>query len=400
MEKHHVPVGHQFSFCDYSNLQKKHKKLISKNPNPDSITIVEIKAIEDNLSEIKETAIKSIPQHTNRLLQVVPSLLKFPWVKTNPRELKQRVEKGIVFKEVRSEDISFRNIKATIHYKEGELSDLDRLVYFAIENRFIKYIDFIIQIGFVPISLDQIASDIGYNQRIKISAAIKKLRNTEIETQTKKDRISRKAFLGEEDIIGVKELRAAIENDLMYVVDPKLRKQAQEILDGIKPKTPSISLFSPDQKKIKMIKSNNITSIDLWYLKKLKKTWERTLYLFLWDKKQLHLKYLENHLNGIDVNDYQIRFNITELSRLLDLKPKKVKRKDKVYFDYSLVSKKITKTINTIIDHGGKYAVWANAEGRGKAKTFVFQFPIKDQRQIPKKAIDSKQAFFNKHIKY
>lgn len=374
----------------FIELRNKHKKLVNSKLNESSLK--ELRAIENDLSLLKEANIKSIPHNTMRLLQVDPTICKFPIVKTSPKKIRKKHSKGSTYNEVLEDKISFRHVTGKIRYNAGELSDTDRLVYFSIENRFVKYIDFIMAFGFIPISLSQIATDIGFSNKTMISQSIYRLRNTELEYVLKNSRLKRMKFLGEEDIIATKTLKAAILKDLKIIKNPDVIEQAQEILDNINWKAPTINLFSPSSQKIKMIQSKMTTSIDLWFIKGLKKTWEKTLYLFLWDRQQVSLKWANS--TNFDINDYQVSYNITELSILLDLKPKKKKRKEKIYYDYSDIARKVETSIKNITK-GGKFLVWHQKTGRGISKNFLFQFPTSPQRQIPR-IEDSKEDFFKK----
>jgi len=382
--------GKQLCFEDLQGLQDRHKEYAERNLN--SFDLAFLNEIETEMALQKEKMIKSIAHNSLRAFKALPFFFKLPYVKTKPKQLKTIKKDGTLYKEHRVERISFRSLHGKVTYHEGELSDNDRMVYISILNRFIRYIDFAAYFGYLPLSLEQISEDVGISHRTTINKSIFKLQNTEFEYETGDIKYEKTPLLGQTTSMPTKKLKEAVYKDLLILKNPVISEQAAEILKGINPKSPKINCLSLDLIMVKMILDNFVTTVDMWALKLLNKSYERTLFLFLWDRYQLALN---NFKKSKEKEHLIISLNIMELSALLDLKLKQKKRGNKLYPDYSGMSDKLVQTIDAVCNVA-KFTVWYNIEGQGRIKQFIFQFSITDQRQIPKTIKESKEQLFEK----
>lgn len=288
------------------------------------------------LAPIRNDFIQSIHHPTSRAYKELPQFFKFCLFKNKPQRIAVRDAKGEYLRPIQ-EHISFRGIEAEVIYYEGELGDTDRMVYLAILDEAIRHKEFVREFGKIPFSIDELADKANLPNSSKqrqdwVQESLQRLAST---------KINFRAGLGEnspmqgtfhllENAFSFGKAKAKeeistqlqlIERDPNIVIEyvKTLQRQADHLFDKFKPRTPQLTLVTFNKPLMDAINSNQITTIDMWALKKLERTSARSLFLFLYDVSQWR-----NSKEPLELS-------LLELMKLMDLTPNVQTKKGKEY---------------------------------------------------------------------
>jgi hypothetical protein len=89
----------------------------------------------------------------------------------------------------------------------------------------------------------------------------------------------------------------------------KLQVQAEDLLAKFKPRTPQLTLITFNKPLMDAINGNEITTVDMWALKRLTRNSARALYLYLYDVSQWR------------TSKAPLQIPLIELLQLMDLAP-------------------------------------------------------------------------------
>ncbi len=328
------------------------------------------------LASIKEENIKSIDHPYNRAYKEPFHFFKFPLIKRRPRGVIEKEIDGKVYIEKLVKNINFQGIELEVTYYGGELGDPDRMVWFAVMNNGIRYLEFVKEFGWIPYSSADIARDANFGiQTSKVSRCLKKLRLTDVEFKTPFGNFAYSGAFHMIDTVKTmrtKDLKAQVNKTIKgkdIVADKVLIDQAREILGSIKPKTPKINLLSPHRILMDAIIANQVTTIDYWSVNKLSDVGEKNLYFYFYDIAQWRKSHRPK------------KINIFELLDLTDLKLHIIKRKGKEYINWKRTTNQIETFLKNIQAESKFFLYW---EWVGeKENTWLHVYLDKDARQIP-----------------
>ena len=89
----------------------------------------------------------------------------------------------------------------------------------------------------------------------------------------------------------------------------KLQAQAEDLLAKFKPRTPQLTLVTFNQHLMNAINGHEITTVDMWALRRLTRNSARSLYLYLYDVSQWR------------DSSSPLEISLVELMQLMDLAP-------------------------------------------------------------------------------
>ncbi len=244
-------------------------------------------------------------------------------------------------------------------------------------NNGIRHLAFVQEFGWIPYSRTDIARDAGLGEKRAphVSKSLEKLRLTDVKFKTPFGNFAYNGAFHMIDTVKTsktKDLKAQVDKRIKsknIITDKVLIDQAQEILGGIKPKTPKINLLSFHRTLMDAIIANQITTIDYWSVNKLSDVGEKNLYFYFYDIAQWYKSHTPK------------KINIFELLDLTDTKLQIRKAKGKEYINWKRTINQIETFINNVKSEGKFIIRW---EWIGeKENTWAHVFLNKDARQIP-----------------
>ncbi|MCP3942831.1 MAG: hypothetical protein GY710_15280 [Desulfobacteraceae bacterium] len=329
------------------------------------------------LASVKEDNIKSIHHPYNRAYKEPFHFFKIPLIKRRPRSLIKKTIDGETYVKELTEYINFQGIELNVTYYGGELGDPDRVVWFAVMNNGIRHLEFVKEFGWIPYSRTDIARDAGLGEKraSHVSKCLEKLRLTDVKFKTPFGGFAYKGAFHMIDTIqtiGAKDLRARVKKIIESkhpVADKVLIEQAQEILGGIKPRTPKLNLISYHRNLMDAIIANHITTVDYWSVNKFSDVGEKNLYLYFYDIAQWYK------------SDTPKKISLPELMVLADLKLHIRKAKGKEYPEWKRAKDQIEAFLKSV-DSEAKFILYWEWIGE-KENTWLHIYLNKDARQIP-----------------
>ena len=272
---------------------------------------------------------------TKRAYKELPQFFKCCLFKNHPR--RNRIQgKLSEFIEPIKEPINFRGLVGEVTYFVGELGDTDRMVYLAILNEAIRHKEFVKEFGKIPFSMDELADKAGLSnsgqRREIVEESLLRLMRTELFFKNGtggaylKDRFHliqsytsiEKAKVADEvngrlnTMEGEQNKALSLDEsvpDVFLSSFKKLQAQAEDLLAKFKPRTPQLTLVTFNQHLMNAINGHEITTVDMWALRRLTRNSARSLYLYLYDVSQWR------------DSSSPLEISLVELMQLMDLAP-------------------------------------------------------------------------------
>ncbi len=328
------------------------------------------------IASLKEENIKSIHHPYDRNYKELFHFFKFPLIKRRPRGVIEKEIDGKVYIEKLVERINFQGIELEVTYYGGELGDQERMVWFAVMNNGIKHLEFVKEFGWIPYPTTNIARDAGLGKRTShVSKSLEKLRLTDVKFKTPFGGFAYKGGFHMIDTVQTtkaKDLKGQVKKIIKSkhpVADKVLIDQAQEILGGIKPRTPKLSLISYHRNLMDAIMANQVTTVDYWSFNKLSDAGEKNLYFYFYDIAQWRKSHTPK------------KIHILELMDLADIKLHIRTTKGKEYINWKRPISQIEAFLKNIQAEGKFFLYW---EWVGeKENTWLHVCLDKDTNQIP-----------------
>jgi hypothetical protein len=264
------------------------------------------------VAQKRKDFIEAINHATKRAYKELPQFFKFCLFKNQPRRFWVKGKRSEYIEPV-IEPINFRGLVGEVTYFDGELGDTDRMVYLAVLNEAIRHKEFVKEFGQIPFSMDELAdkaglANSGRRQEIVEESLIRLMRTelffkngtggaylkdrfhmiehyTSIEKVKIKDQVNERlnTIEGEQN----KALALAEEvPDVFVTYFKKLQGQAEDLLAKFKPRTFELTLVTFNKPLMDAINGHEITTVDMWALKRLTRNSARALYLYLYDVSQ------------------------------------------------------------------------------------------------------------------
>lgn len=264
------------------------------------------------VAKARKDFIQGINHATKRAYKELPQFFKFCLFKNQPRRFWVKGKRSEYIEPV-IEPINFRGLVGEVTYFDGELGDTDRMVYLAILNEAIQHKEFVKEFGKIPFSMDELAdkaglANSGRRQEIVEECLIRLMRTellfkngtggaylkdrfhmiehyTSIEKAKVKDEVNERLnTLGSEQNKTLSLEESA--PDVFVTYFKKLQVQAEDLLTKFKPRTPQLTLVTFNKPLMDAINGHEITTVDMWALKRLTRNSARALYLYLYDVSQ------------------------------------------------------------------------------------------------------------------
>ena len=247
-----------------------------------------------------------------RAYQELPQFFKFCLFKNKPRRIPMKDRIGEYIRPT-IEPINFRGLVGEVTYFYGELGDTDRMVYLAILNEAIRHKEFVKEFGRIPFSMEELAdkaglANSGRRQEIVEESLIRLMRTelffkngtggaylkdrfhmiqhyTSIEKTKVKDEVTERLnTIGSEQNKTIALEESAPGGFVTYF--QKLQVQAQDLLAKFQPNILQLTLVTFNKPLMDAINGHEITTVDMWALKRLTRNSARSLFLYLYDVSQ------------------------------------------------------------------------------------------------------------------
>lgn len=354
---------------------------------------------KSELARARQDFIEGIHQVTKRAYKELPHFFKFCLFKTTPRRVRvvgkrgefiQPVKAAIEFRGlpgVSSEPerlpehavkatIDFRGIKAEVIYFDGELGDRDRMVYLAILNEAIRHKEFVKEFGKIPFSMNELADKAGFSsshQREEwVEESLTRLMRTEVhflngfgDFRFKGRFHLLESYYTLEKVKVTDEVKARLKT----AREQALIDQANALLEKFKPRTPKLTLVKFNEPLMEAIQGHQITTVDMWALKRLSGNPARSLYLYLWDVSQWRR------------SQEPFELSLTELLTLLDVTLPVDHKGEKEYLRWKRArdyAEEVVKEVNQV----AQFLDWYEWEGEQEQTRLRLKLS-QDTLQIP-----------------
>jgi len=264
------------------------------------------------VAQKRKDFIEALNQSTKRAYKELPHFFKFCLFKNHPQRFLVKGKRSEFIEPIK-EHIDFRGLVGEVTYYVGELGDTDRMVYLAILNEAIRHKEFVKEFGRIPFSMDEIADKAGLSnsgqRREIVEESLHRLQTTNllfkngtggkhfkerfhlIEHYTSIEKSEIKGEVNERlgELEGEQNRASAADDSVPYLMVTyfkTLQGQAEKLLAKFKPRTHQLTLITFNKHLMDAINGDEITTVDMWALKRITRNSARSLYLYLYDVSQ------------------------------------------------------------------------------------------------------------------
>lgn len=308
-----------------ASMNRMHSVILHREKNEHKATV----------AQKRKDFIQAINHATKRAYKELPQFFKFRLFKNQPQRIPVKDKQGEYLRPT-VEPINFRGLVGEVTYFVGELGDTDRMVYLAILNESIRHKEFVKEFGRIPFSMDELADKAGLAESGRraeiVEESLIRLMRTELFFKNGtggaylKDRfhlIEHYTSLEKakaENEVNERLTNLQLENknalvpaesgpDVFVTYFKTLQGQAEGLFAKFKPRTPQLTLITFNKPLMDAINGEEITTVDMWALQRLKTLGARSLYLYLYDVSQWR------------DSKKTLEIPLRDLMQLMDLKP-------------------------------------------------------------------------------